>query len=234
MDVWAEKYFGQCSFICVSCDGPQLASAFASRLQLSKCLLTYVDDANGPRWGQLGCNGFIVLGADGKVVNPKTSAYLEVNELAFRHVESILDSLVSGSAPASLAPGQHVELHGLAKAALNGTRGFVVDAPSAATGRVAVETYFGKRLAVKLENVRALPDDEGVEEEEVSGEEEEEEAFDRTTGGCATEPKKQKQAGAGCGECEEMPERMRRALSRQAAVAPLGEIHSVHVAELDA
>jgi len=233
MDVWAEKYFGRASFICVGCDGPQLAVAFAQRLQLSKCMLTYVDDKNGPKWGQLGCNGFIILGADGKVVNPKTSAFLEVNELAFSHVESILDSLVEGTTPSVLQPGVHVELHGLGKAELNGTRGFIVEAPT--NGRCAIDTYYGKRLSVKPDNVRVLPDDEGEE----GGEDGDEADFDRTTGGCSTEPKKQKQAvaGGGCAECDEMPERMKRALAKDSApqaVAPLAAIHSVHVDDLDA
>ena len=93
-----------------------------------------------------------------------------MTELAFSHVESILDSRVAGATPASLGPGQHVELHGLAKAELNGTRGFVIDPPDAKTGRVAVETYFGKKLSVKAANLIAIDDDE---EEEGSGDDEE-------------------------------------------------------------
>jgi len=73
------------------------------QLRLSKCLLTYVDAANGPKWGQLGCNGFIVLDSTGKVAHRQTSAYLEVKELAFAHVESLLESLFEDAAPPPLA-----------------------------------------------------------------------------------------------------------------------------------
>ena len=101
MDIWAEQYFGRASFVCVSCEGPGLAKTFAKRLQLSKCLLTYVYQANGPRWGQLGCSGFIVLDAQGKVACRATSAYLEVQEQAFTDLEAILDSLLD-TAPSAV------------------------------------------------------------------------------------------------------------------------------------
>lgn len=97
MDAWAQEYFGRATFICVGCDGPDLARAFTMRLQLSKCLVTYVDHANGPKWGQLGCNGFIVLDSNGKVACGATSAYLDVKEHAFAHVESVLEPLLSGA-----------------------------------------------------------------------------------------------------------------------------------------
>ena len=100
MDVWAEKYFGRATFICVGCDGPGLATAFAKQLQLKKCLLTYCDNRNGPKWGQLGCNGFIILNASGGVACKATSPYLEVRDDAFLHVESLLEQLLREQAPA--------------------------------------------------------------------------------------------------------------------------------------
>jgi len=122
MDIWAQTYFGRATFLCISCDGPQLASAFAMRLQLSKCLLTYVDRANGPRWGQLGCNGFIVLDAQGKVACSATSAFLEMGERAFADTEAILDSLLSDASPQLMVtPGvdpAELELTGSPAAAL--------------------------------------------------------------------------------------------------------------------
>jgi len=109
MDIWAQQYFGQASFVCVSCDGPGLATAFAKRLQLSKCLLTYVDEANGPRWGQLGCNGFIVLDGNGKVACRASSAFLEVQERAFSDLEAILESILADASPSSLLVNKGVE-----------------------------------------------------------------------------------------------------------------------------
>jgi hypothetical protein len=159
MDVWAQQYFGQASFVCVGCAGPDLASTFAKQLRLSKCLTTYVDEANGPQWGQLGCNGFIVLDAQGKVACRQTSAFLEVQDLAFAHVESILDAMLSHGPLPTLSPGQHVELHGLSRAELNGTRGYVIEAADATTGRCAVQTYFGKRLSVRPDNLQVVAED---------------------------------------------------------------------------
>ena len=249
MDAWASKYFGLASFICVSCDGPGLASTFAKRLQLSKCLLTYVDGRNGPTWGQLGCNGFILLDAQGNVACKQTSAYLEVQQLAFDDVESRLDSMLADGPPPALSPGQHVELHGLSKSELNGTRGYVVGAADASTGRIAVRTYLGKMIAVRPENLRGLED---------GGGEEGAEGFDDVTGGCDAKKKaktcdKQACDKRACGQqaCDKsprvdadaMPERMKRALEQPPAppappktegVAPLAAIESVHVEALDA
>lgn len=53
---------------------------------------------DNPRWGQLGCNGFIVLDADGGVACRATAAYLDVGERAFAHVESLLDGMLGGVA----------------------------------------------------------------------------------------------------------------------------------------
>ena len=111
MDMWAEQFAGRATFVCVCCDGPELAAEFANQLKLTKCLLTYVDNANGPRWGQLGCNGFIVLDAQGKVACKQTSAFLEVRELAFKHVETLLGPLLTGAPPPAFCPGQLLEIN---------------------------------------------------------------------------------------------------------------------------
>ena len=54
MDRWSVKYSGKAVFVCVGCAGGQLATQFAKELRLKNCHITYVDQANGPRWGQLG------------------------------------------------------------------------------------------------------------------------------------------------------------------------------------
>lgn len=96
MDAWAGgKYSGRVSFVCVSCDGPRLASRFAQELKLSECTVTYTED--DPAWGQLGCSGFIVLDGTGHVTCRSTAAYLEDGERAFDHVESLLDALLDGA-----------------------------------------------------------------------------------------------------------------------------------------
>ena len=53
-----------------------------------------------PNWGQLGCQGFIILDGQGSVVCKTTPAFMEVEDLAFRYVETILGSLLSSRGPA--------------------------------------------------------------------------------------------------------------------------------------
>eukprot|EP00966_Prymnesium_polylepis_P019446 448339-Prymnesium_polylepis.1 len=86
MDKWASsgKYSRRVAFVCVSCDGPRLASTFVKELKLSNCTVAYTESS--PVWGQLGCGGFIVLDGDGRVASRKTAAYLEVKERAFSDV----------------------------------------------------------------------------------------------------------------------------------------------------
>lgn len=160
MDLWAKRYFGKATFVCVGCAGPDLAEEFARRLQLSKCVLTYVDERNGPKWGQLGCSGFIVIDAQGKVASRATKPFMQVRERAFADVERLVDSLIGSEPPPPLLPpGLHVEINGLKKAELNGTRGTVVEMP-AGSDRCTVETERGI-FRVKAENLRVLdqPDD---------------------------------------------------------------------------
>ena len=57
----------------------------------------------------LGCNGFIVLDSHLQVVNPCTSAFLEVQDLAFGHVEEIMDCLVDGKGVSVKIKGPNLE-----------------------------------------------------------------------------------------------------------------------------
>lgn len=153
MDVWAGRYGSRAAFICVSCAGSGLAEQFGNELRLSKCTLTYAEQ--GPRWGQLGCSGFIVLDGTQRVVCAASSAYLEVRDLAFKHVEALLDALLEPDAALpAVCPGQFVRLRGLSKAELNGQRGVCVSAPGD-EGRLGVQLLRGgKQVSVKLANVR--------------------------------------------------------------------------------
>ena len=95
MDAWAESFGSAAAFVCVCCAGPQLATQFGNELKLKHCHNTWVDEDDMPAWGQLGCNGFIVIDGSHSVVCKATRAYLEVKETAFRHVETLL-SVQSG------------------------------------------------------------------------------------------------------------------------------------------
>ena len=64
---------------------------FARQMTLRHCINGFIAaQRDMPRWGQLGCNGFIIFDKDLKVVSRKTSAYLQVKDRAFRDVEKIL------------------------------------------------------------------------------------------------------------------------------------------------
>lgn len=92
-------------FVCVCCAGPALAAEFGQTLQLRTCVNTWVLPEHMPRWGQLGCNGLIVLDGEGRVACKRSPAYLDVREEAFRYVETLLSALVTdGTAAPSPAP----------------------------------------------------------------------------------------------------------------------------------
>jgi len=94
MDEWAASFGAAAAFVCVSCGGPQLASQFGTQLKLKHCHNTWVDEDDMPAWGQLGCNGFIVIDGSHSVVCKASRAYLEVKSAAFRHVETLLSALI--------------------------------------------------------------------------------------------------------------------------------------------
>jgi len=164
MDKWATKYQGRVNFICVGCQGPELASAMGQRMRLNNCVNCFIaTQKDMPRWGQLGCSGFIILGSgDQRIITPKTAAYLEVQEQAFRQVESILDSELTGKR-CSVRPGDHVKVTGLEKAPdLNGEIGVVLAAADdEEMGRCVVQILSTKRdLRIKVKNLQVLNEEE--------------------------------------------------------------------------
>ena len=120
MDRWALEFAERAAFICVGCAGSSLASTFVRDLKLKHTSVTYCAESDMPSWGQLGCGGFIVLDGAGKVAHAKTSAFMQVRDLAFRHVEALVGALCAGAAVPRVAPGVFVVLHGLSSGELNG------------------------------------------------------------------------------------------------------------------
>lgn len=106
MDAWAASYGSSVAFVCVSCAGPQLAGQFGNELKLKTCHNTWVDEDDMPTWGQLGCNGLIVIDGSDSVVCQASPAYLEVRDKAFRHVETLLDALLGAQPAPQLKPGR--------------------------------------------------------------------------------------------------------------------------------
>jgi len=95
MDAWAQsaRFGDKVAFVCVSCAGPQLAMQMGTRMRLQHCHNTWVDQDAMPTWGQLGCNGFIILDGSHNVVCRASRAFLQVKDAAFRHVETLLSAL---------------------------------------------------------------------------------------------------------------------------------------------
>jgi hypothetical protein len=118
-----------------------------------------------PRWGQLGCNGFIILGPNQEVVTRATSAFMQVRQLAFRHVETILTSLFNNQSIPTVCPGEFVKLSGLqAKPELNGQTGICIG--EAAQGRLPIQLLQERRsIRVRPQNLVVVKNNE--EEEEV-------------------------------------------------------------------
>lgn len=121
-----------------------------ARMNLKHCTVGYIASKKDmPKWGQLGCNGFIVLDQNLGVVSKATSAFNRVQQLGFRHVETLVDSLLQGSPPPDLCPGQFVRLRGLkSRPELNGLLGLCLDSP---VNRTAMgPTQEGLRYPIQL------------------------------------------------------------------------------------
>lgn len=185
MDAWAVSYGSSVAFVCVCCAGPQLASQFGNELKLKNCHNTWVDHDDMPSWGQLGCNGFIVIDGSDAVICQASSAFLEVRGQAFRHVEKLLDALLSSQPAPQLKSGrvdpavgghcaevrfgaepevdEEVIVSGLSsRPELNGKRGLVLS--QAAGGRLEVQVEGeAAPLSIKRQNLTVLAADEAPE-----------------------------------------------------------------------
>lgn len=148
MNEWARgKYKGRANFVCVSCDGPELAQAMGERMKLKDCVNSVTASSrDGPYWGQLGCSGFIILSPGSQqVIAGKTMAFLDVRERAFRHVEAILDGAIQEQAKARI---QNIN----SRPELNGQICQILyhDPQS---GRQVVQLADGSELKLKPENL---------------------------------------------------------------------------------
>jgi hypothetical protein len=88
-----------------------MARQFVAELQLDHCTVGWIGDRGDmPRWGQLGCNGFIVMDGERNVVSKATTPFLQMRGLAFDHVENLLDAMLAGDVLPSVCVGQCVVL----------------------------------------------------------------------------------------------------------------------------
>eukprot|EP00656_Telonema_subtile_P018931 TRINITY_DN20285_c0_g1_i1.p1 TRINITY_DN20285_c0_g1~~TRINITY_DN20285_c0_g1_i1.p1 ORF type:complete len:235 (-),score=67.00 TRINITY_DN20285_c0_g1_i1:243-947(-) len=93
MEAWAAgKYKDRAHFLCLSCAGPKLAQQMGARSKMRAAVNGWLDEGAMPVWGQLGCNGFIVLDAQQRIVSPATAAYMQHREAAWGSLEDVLDA----------------------------------------------------------------------------------------------------------------------------------------------
>jgi len=96
MEKWASKnYKNRVNFLCISCAGPELAVKMGQESKFQHVVNgVFTRQQDMPRWGQLGCNGLIILNENHEVMVPKTPAFLEVEGMAWKYVEDFLDKML--------------------------------------------------------------------------------------------------------------------------------------------
>lgn len=97
---WSNGYGARARFLmlCVETgeDGLRTARSFGQQFEVPAAVVNgYIDSPSEvPKYGQLGCGGFIVLGPHGEFVATRTApAYLQKGPQAFTEVERLLSSL---------------------------------------------------------------------------------------------------------------------------------------------
>lgn len=77
-----------------------LSVEFANELKLQHCINSFIDNRRDmPEYGQLGCQGFIVLDAEHKVLSKATFPFVDNQRRAFQHVEALLEPFKRRSVP---------------------------------------------------------------------------------------------------------------------------------------
>jgi len=128
---------------------------------LKHCMVGYCKSQHDmPRWGQLGCSGFIVLDADKRVVSEATTPFLKMRGMAFVHVEALLDALLTGLTAPAVCPGQCVTLNSVSDSSFRGQRGIALDVPEE-DGKCTVFLLRGvgggSMVRVAADKLRVLP-----------------------------------------------------------------------------
>jgi len=145
MEAWASgpAYADKAHFVCVcvldeSRQAKGLAKEMAREARFKHAVNGFVASPSDlPRYGQLGCSGFIVFDKGFNLISDCTTSFMQMRRLAFQHVDTLLQKLVIGEGhripPA--CPGEEVQIHGLQnKQELNGQSGICVGYKEGAEG----------------------------------------------------------------------------------------------------
>mmetsp|Transcript_65924 Transcript_65924/g.154271 ORF Transcript_65924/g.154271 Transcript_65924/m.154271 type:complete len:368 (-) Transcript_65924:115-1218(-) len=200
MNSWAAEGIFDCNFLCICVLGDRsaygLCKEMSNQMKLTHCVNGFVESARDmPTYGQLGCQGFIILDKEHKVVSEGTSPFMQVRALAFQHVEALLNSVCKNLPLPDLCPGEEVQLvkapAGLEK--LQGYRGICTRAEGDKVDFGFMDGPLqGKVIAVPRSSVERL---EPMDEESMQT------CSNGTCGqGCSTSASKDQQA-EDCGSC---------------------------------
>ena len=87
MSVWSTKLVESAQFLCICTESVQVAVLFRQFVGTStNCLM---DPSAPPTFpAQLGCQGFVIIDAEGKFITTRSASFLEISDAAFRDVES--------------------------------------------------------------------------------------------------------------------------------------------------
>lgn len=96
MQAWASSDDWNANFLCICVNGDekaaQVATSMATQFQMADVdAHGYIDTENGlPTFGQLGCQGLVIVDDKGNFISRKTQALLKIGHDAFHHVERLL------------------------------------------------------------------------------------------------------------------------------------------------
>lgn len=150
MELWAQGPLGgHVDFLCVCVESLEVALMFGRMFKFQHVTNCWIPNpADMPRYGQLGCSGFVVLDGDGKFLRKKTSAFLQMGEDAFRDLEYVVRRAMPTSTPPTppllhadypYRAGAAVSLDGLKNTPeLNGQTGTILNF-STSSGRFQVQ-----------------------------------------------------------------------------------------------
>jgi hemerythrin len=104
MDKWAANpEYSHVAFFCICVEGTpslrrQVAMTFVKELRIASSFVGhFVQDSEMPRFGQLGCQGFILALPDGRVAVARSPAWVEQRGQAIRWMEKVFETLKDGS-----------------------------------------------------------------------------------------------------------------------------------------
>jgi len=175
MNKWAASGKYDCNFLCVCVLGDRTAVSLAknmgSQMRLTHCVNGFIDNQDDlPSYGQLGCQGFIILDAKHKVISTGTSPFMEVKDLAFKHVETLIDAICKCGPLPAVCPGEFVKFVNIpeGKAELAGEPGVCLrlgEGNQVAVVQALRGQWRGKAIQVPIMAIRKLHDVDSKDEQ---------------------------------------------------------------------